>query len=105
MHAKLLLFLFCLGIATPGFSQVLPEYDLAGASKPRPDLSFRKENQYKRVHQSSLRFILRDQIDKTQTFLEKYLTEHPSDAETLYMLGILHGQRNELTKSEDYMKR
>ena len=105
MHAKLLRFLFCLVIATPGFSQVLPEYDLAGASKPRPDLSFRKENQYKRVHQSSLRFILRDQIDKTQTFLEKYLTEHPSDAETLYMLGILHGQRNELTKSEDYMKR
>ena len=105
MHSKLLLFFFCFGIATPGFSQVLPEYDLGGASKPKPDLTFRKENQYKRVHQSSLRLILRDQIGKTQTFLEQYLTDHPGDAETMYMLGILHGQRNELAKSENYMKR
>ena len=105
MKFKLLLLFICWGIATPAFGQVLPDYDLAGASKPKPDLSFRKENQYKRVHQSSLRLILRGQLDKTQTFLEQYLTEHSGDAETLYMLGILHGQRNQLAKSEDYMKR
>ncbi len=74
-----------------------------GASKPKPDLSFRKENQYKRVHQSSLRLILRGEIDKTEQFLDEYLADHPDDAETLYMLGILHGQRGNLDQAEAYL--
>lgn len=81
-------------------AQEIPEYDLGGASKPKPDLSFRKENQYKRVHQSSLRLILRGELDKTQQFLDQYLVKHPDDAETLYMLGILWGQRGNTDKAE-----
>ena len=91
-------------LAAPVSAQELPDYDLGGASKPKPDMSFRKENQYKRVHQSSLRFILRGELDKTETFLDKYLAEHPDDAETLYMLGILHGQRGDIPKAENFMK-
>ncbi len=86
-------------------AQEIPDYDLGGASKPKPDMRFRKEDQYKRVHQSALRFILRGELDKTEEFLDKYLVEHPDDAETLYMLGILHGQRDNITKAEDFMKR
>lgn len=85
-------------------SQEIPPYDLGGASKPRPDLSFRKENQYKRVHQASLRFILRGELDKTESFLDEYLQKHPNDAETLYMLGILYGQRQETDRAEDYLR-
>jgi alkaline phosphatase D len=98
--------ILCLALATsPCLAQVIPEYDLGGASKPKPDMSFRKENQYKRVHQSSLRFILRGELDKTEAFLDQYLEKHPTDAETLYMLGILHGQRGDIPKAEEYMTR
>jgi len=86
-------------------AQEIPDYDLGGASKPKPDMSFRKEDQYKRVHQSALRFILRGELDKTEAFLDQYLAEHPDDAETLYMLGILHGQGDNIAKAEDFMKR
>ena len=86
-------------------AQIIPPYDLGGARKPKPDLSFRNEDQYKRVHQSSLRLILRGQIDETEKFLDGYLAEHPNDAETLYMLGILHGQRGDIVKAEDFMLR
>ncbi len=107
MYIKRILLLFLSFVfATPtGLAQVIPEYDLGGASKPKPDLSFRKEDQYKRVHQSSLRFILRGELDKTEEFLDQYLAKHPSDAETLYMLGILHGQRGNIEKAEAFMKR
>ncbi|MDG2128633.1 MAG: alkaline phosphatase D family protein [Fuerstiella sp.] len=102
---------FCLAVLTtlilaPGaLAQVIPDYDLGGASRPKPDMSFRKENQYKRVHQSSLRFILRGELDKTEEFLNQYLVRHPDDAETLYMLGILHGQRGNLSTAEAFMAR
>ena len=86
-------------------AQIIPAYDLGGASQPKPDLSFRKERQYKRVHQSSLRLILRNQIDKTERFLNQYLDKYPDDAETLYMLGILHGQGGDLAKAEDFLAR
>lgn len=84
-------------------AQVLPAYDLAGASKPKPDLSFKKEDQYKRVHQSSLRLILRGELDKTEKFLTQYHAKHPDDAETIYMLGILQGQRGNIAKAEQFM--
>ncbi len=88
-----------------GVAQVTESYDLGGASKPNPDQSFRKENQYKRVHQSSLRFILQDKLDETEEFLNQYLARNPADAETMYMLGILHGQRGDMAKAEDFLKR
>ena len=108
MKSNLLSILFCLLVgcfASPAAGQVLPEYELGGASKPNPDLSFKKENQYKRVHQASLRFILRGQLDETETFLDQYLVKHPDDAETPYMLGILHGQRGDIPKAEDFMQK
>ena len=94
-----------LTLTTPGATQIVPAYDLGGAKKPKPDMSFRKENQYKRVHQSSLRFILRGELDKTEEFLNGYLANHPTDEETLYMLGILHGQRNDIPKAESFFER
>lgn len=86
-------------------AQIIPSYELGGASKPKPDLSFRKERQYKRVHQSSLRLILRGQIDATERFLNDYLSKHPDDAETLYMLGVLQGQKGDLVKGEHFLNR
>ena len=86
------------------FAQVIPDYDLAGASKPKPDLSFKKENQYKRVHQSSLRLILRGELDKTEAFLTQFLDKNPQDAETMYMLGILHGQRGNVEEAEKFLQ-
>ena len=63
-----LLLVLLLSFATPTLAQIIPEYDLGGAKQPKPDLSFRKEDQYKRVHQSSLRFILRGELDETEAF-------------------------------------
>ncbi len=105
MKRTFLAILIALFSATGAFAQVIRDYDLGGASKPKPDMSFRKENQYKRVHQSSLRFILRGELDKTEKFLDQYLAKHPNDAETLYMLGILHGQRGNIETAEDFMAR
>jgi alkaline phosphatase D len=105
MKPRVLLLLFSSLFAASANAQILSDYDLGGASKPKPDLSFRKENQYKRVHQSALRFILRGQLDKTEQFLNQYSKRYPSDAETLYMLGILHGQRDSIGKAEDFMVR
>ena len=85
-------------------AQVIPAYDLGGASKPKPDWKFRDEDQYKRVHQSALRWILRGKMDEPESFLNQYLAEHPRDAETLYMLGILHGQRGDIDIAEQFMK-
>ena len=86
-------------------AQKIPDYDLGGARKPKPDMSFRGEGQYKRVHQTALRFILRGELDKTEDFLNEYLARHPDDAETLYTLGILHGQRGNIDRAEDLLKR
>lgn len=86
-------------------AQVIPPYDLGGASKPNPDLSFRKANQYKRVHQSSLRFILRNKLDETEAFLNGFLSEYPDDAESHYMLGILYGQRGDIDKAEEAFRK
>lgn len=98
-----LLFSF-IAAASCGFAQEIPEYDLGGARKPKPDMSFRKERQYKRVHQASLRNVLRGHADKSEEFLTRYLQEHPGDAETLYMLGALHVHRGDLQQGEDLLR-
>ena len=105
MRRPSLLVILFLFVTSTCHAQAIPEYDLGGASKPKPDLSFRKENQYKRVHQSSLRYILRGELDKTEAFLRDYLANHPRDEETLYMLGILEGQRGNLKQAESFMNR
>jgi len=86
-------------------AQVIEEYDIGGASKPKPFLKFKDNGQYKRIHQGSLRFVLRGQLDKTEEFLTEYLKEHPDDAESYYMLGIVQGQRGNIEKAEAFMKR
>ncbi len=102
-------FRFCMSVllcfCATAWGQQIPEYDLGGASDPKPDLSFKKEKQYKRVHQSSLRLILRGELDKTETFLNQYLSDHAGDAETLYMLGILQGQRGNIKDGETFLQR
>jgi len=90
--------------SSSSFSQVIPEYDLGGARKPKVDLSFRKEGQYKRVHQAALRFVLRDKIEKSEKFLTNYLNDHPADEETLYMLGILNVYRGDHQVGERFLQ-
>ncbi len=88
-----------------GLAQQIPDYELGGAKRPRPDLSFLKEGQYKRVHQSALRFVLRNQIARSEEFLTKYLGTHPGDEETLYMLGVLNLQRGDTDTGEEFLRR
>lgn len=98
--------LLAVGIcSTDCFSQQIPDYELGGAKQPAPDLSFRKEGQYKRVHQAALRFVLLDQIEKSEEFLNGYLEAHPGDEETLYMLGVLQLRRGDAAKSEEFLRR
>ena len=85
-------------------AQELEKYDLGGASRPRPQKNFKDKGQYKRVHQSSLRFILRGDSEKSKTFLDKFSNENPEDAETYYMLGVLESQRKKLGLAEEYFK-
>lgn len=84
-------------------AQIIPAYDLGGASKPSPSLQFFEEDKYKRVHQSSLRFIARGELEKTEKFLTEFVKRFPHDAESLYMLGILQGQRGDVDLAEDLM--
>lgn len=92
-------------MVAPAQAQPLDPYDLGGAKRPAPELSFGKGDQYKRVHQTALRFILRGQLDRTETFLRQYLDDHPGDPETLWALGMLHTQRGELDTAEAMLRR
>lgn len=86
-------------------AQPVPEYDPGGARRPKPDLSFRKAGQYKRVHQAALRFVLRGDVEKPDQFLTRYLEEHPNDEETLYMLGVLNVYRGDIEAGTDFLRR
>ena len=91
---------------TAASAQVIPEYDLGGASKPKLQMKLgSKEGQYKRVHQTSLRLILRGELKKTQKFLEEYQSEHSQDAETAYMLGMLHAKEGNIEAATESMKK
>jgi alkaline phosphatase D len=96
--------LIILGVQV-GWGQVVAPYDLGGASRPKPDLTFRDADQYKRVHQTALRWILRGQTDKPEQFLKQFLDTQPADAETLYLLGILYGQQGDLDRAQDFLRR
>jgi len=101
-----LVFAGLLWAETVASAQVIPEYDLGGASKPSLQMKVRaKEGQYKRVHQTSLRLILRGELEKTQKFLEDYQSQHPRDAETPYMLGMLHAQGGNIEAATESMKK
>ncbi len=100
--------LFC--VATSGAArvtaQVVPDYDLGGASKPSLQMNLHdREWQYKRVHQTSLRLILRDEIKEVQEFLENYHAEYPEDAETPYILGMLHAKAGDAETATDWLKK
>lgn len=68
---------------------------LGGAKPPKPDLSLKRDWQYKRVHQLALRYILLGRLDEAESFLNDYLQKHPDDAETHSMLGLLDAQRQQ----------
>jgi len=104
MTVRFLLTLLLIVGADPIEAQVIPDYELGGARKPKPDLSFPKSDQYKRVHQSALRFILRDDIPPTEAFLREYLAKNPGDEETLYMLGVLKIQQGDTVKAEEFLQ-
>ena len=62
-------------------------------------------SEYKRVHQTALRFILDGKLDVTENYLQGFLKTHPNDAETLYMLGVLEAKRGNIKEAEAYLKR
>ncbi len=69
---------------------------LGGAKEPKPDISLKRNWQSKRVHQLALRYILLGRLDDADSFLNDYLKDHPDDAETHYMLGVLLGQQGQI---------
>jgi alkaline phosphatase D len=92
--------------ARSGEAQILQPYDLGGASKPKTMKKLSaKEGFYKRVHQTSLRLILRGEIEKPQKFLETYQADHPQDAETAYMLAICHGLSGNIDAATESMNK
>lgn len=95
----------CVVLVSSALQAQTPAYDLGGASKPRPDMSLKRDNQYKRVHQVALRYILLGEFDQAGDFLTNYLDSHPDDAETLYMLGVLHGSRKQTDAAVDFLRR
>lgn len=70
------------------------DYPLGGASKPRPQLKMKRSNQYKRVHQLALRYVLRERFDDARRVLNNFLDQHPRDAESRFLMGVLQAQRN-----------
>lgn len=93
----------CLTVS-PGMAQPIPEYDIGGARQPKTDMTFRRERQYKRVHQVALRLILNDRSEECETFLKQYLEKNPGDEETLYMLGVLNIHRGDIRPGEQLLK-
>jgi len=73
--------------------------DLAGASQPVIQLRLKQDGQYKRVHQLAIRLILLDRFDEARSILDGFVKEHPDDAESYFVLGILHAQTDKLDKS------
>ena len=81
------------------WSPVAVSDDSLGEAKlPKVDMSLKRDWQYKRVHQLALRYILLGRLDEAESFLNDYLKDHPGDAESHYMLGLMHGQRGELAE-------
>lgn len=73
--------------------------DLAGASRPKPDMNLKRDWQYKRVHQLALRYILGDRAADAEAFLHDFLEAHEDDAESYFILGVLQAQQGELDES------
>lgn len=80
-----------------------PDYPLGGASKPRPQM--KPKDQYKRVHQLALRYMLRNRFAEAQTLLEDFLDERPEDAESRFMMGILRAQEERADAAIDQFQR
>lgn len=79
---------------------------LGGASKPAPQMTLKREGkQYKRVHQYALRLINHLRFDEAEEFLTGWAEKNPTDAETQYMLGVLHARNNEGDKAAGFMKK
>ncbi len=78
---------------------------LGGAKPPKPDLSLKRKGQYKRVHQVALRYILLGRFDDAEGLLNDYGKQHPDDAETHYMRGVLDAQRQQPEQAVASLKR
>ena len=67
---------------------------LAGASRPKPQLTLNdRDRQYKRFHQFALRSIVLLRYEAASAFLSDHLSDHPDDAESLYLMGIWHARQ------------
>ena len=67
---------------------------LAGASRPKPQLTLNdRDRQYKRIHQFALRLIVLLRYEEARAFLSDHLSDHPDDAESLYLMGIWHARQ------------
>ena len=68
----------------------------SGAKPPRPSMSLNSREQYKRVHQLALRYILLERDEEAASFLNDHLSEHPDDPETHFILGVLDARQNRI---------
>ena len=82
-------FYIAAAIVLAGFAVEAQEYELGGAKRPNPSLAFKVEGQYKRVHQTVLRYLLRDRDSEARAFLDQFLEENADDAESYFLLGLL----------------
>lgn len=74
--------------------------DLGGASRPVLQMRLQRDEPYKRVHQLAIRYLLLNRFDEARSFLEKFIKKHPGDAESYFVLGVLHARRGALEQSE-----
>ena len=79
--------------------------DLAGASRPRPQMDLsRPEGQYKRIHQYALRLILLMRFEEAKSFLEEHLESHPEDPESHYLMSAWHARQGGFEESARWME-
>ena len=80
--------------------------DLAGASRPRPQMNLGSpEGQYKRIHQFALRLILLLRYEEARSFLQEHLEGHPRDSETHYLMAVWHARQGEFEESARWMRK
>ncbi len=73
--------------------------DLAGAKQPQPDLKLKRDWQYKRVHQLAIRYLLLDRAAESESFLHDFIAAHEEDAESYFVLGLIHASRGDVEES------
>ena len=70
------------------------EVDHAGAKPPEVKLTIRRAEQYKRIHQLALRYLLRNDLQQADQVLDEFSTDN--DPETLFLRGLIATRRDDI---------